>query len=360
MKIKFLIRDLKVEGVQVVTLRLAQLLVDNGNEVEIVTLYNDNELNFSSDFHVDCFNLNPKMKNKSDKEIYSVFYEWYKKQKDVDYIIASHSETIKLISNVDDARLIPYIHNSDEYSYQNRNIIKKIKYQLKLRRKFKNKHVLCVSDSISDFTEKCLKNKGKNVFTLYNPLDFQAIRELSEHKDETSLHLERYIIFVGRLEKQKRIDRLINAFYLLNDNSLKLLILGEGSLKESLKNQVENLGMDKNVIFHNFIKNPYPLIKKAKLLALTSDHEGLPTVLIESLVIGTPVVSVDCLSGPSEILEGKRSHFLVESFDEKDIAEKLKQVLDMGKIDPSLLECEKFSKEQVYQQFLDVCRKLSS
>ena len=71
---------------------------------------------------------------------------------------------------------------------------------------------------------------------------------------------------------------------------------------EQAKDLATELGLDKNVHFLGFRKNPYPYIKAARLLVLCSDFEGLPTVLMEALVLNRPTLSTDCHSGPREIL----------------------------------------------------------
>lgn len=360
MKIKFLIRDLKVEGVQVVTLRMAKLLVENGHDVEIITLFDDIQLPIDDSLSVTSLNVKNagNSKNKNGR-IEQAFFYWYHSSPSFDFLIASHGETIKLISKIKDSRCIPYIHNSDECSYRSRNIFKKYKYRFKLKRKLKNKHVFCVSDSIKSFIEKCCGERNLNsIHTIYNPFDFECIKERAQEKlpDECP---ENYIIFVGRLEHQKRLDRLVRAFSLLNDAEIKLVILGEGDLKADIENQVVELGLQQQVLFHDFVLNPYPWIRQARLLALTSDFEGLPTVLIEALAIGTPVVSVNCPSGPSEILKGELSKYLIDSYDEQVIANKMKQVLLMAEKKTSSSDCILFSKNNVYQSLSDTLNSFS-
>ncbi|WP_086981672.1 glycosyltransferase [Vibrio aphrogenes] len=359
MKIKFLIRDLKVEGVQVVTLRMAKLLVEKGHDVEVITLFDETLLPIDSVLKVTSLGVQPTNNKKKNNDLISLaFSKWYQASPSFDFLIASHSETIKLISKYNDKRLIPCIHNSDECSYLSRNSLKKYKYKFKLRRKLKNKHVFCVSESIKKFVTSCC---GENVFssihTVYNPFDFACIQAKSM-KPIPDCYVDNYIIFVGRIEKQKRLDRLVKAFSLIDDSQLKLIILGEGDLKPELENQVYQLGLQERVIFHDFVGNPYPWIRKARLLALTSDYEGLPTVLIESLSVGTPVVSVNCPSGPDEILTGDLSQYLVDSYDEKEIANKIKQVLANAKTPILESSYEAFSKQNVYHRLIAILNSL--
>jgi glycosyltransferase involved in cell wall biosynthesis len=107
----------------------------------------------------------------------------------------------------------------------------------------------------------------------------------------------------------------------------KLLLLGDGPLKDSIQQLANELGIAEKIIFAGFHDNPYPIINDAKLSVLTSDYEGLPTVLIESLALKVPVLSTDCPSGPREILTGPLTKYLIGDQDVNEISEKIKAVL---------------------------------
>jgi len=82
------------------------------------------------------------------------------------------------------------------------------------------------------------------------------------------------------------------------------------------------------VVLAGFQKNPYPIIKNAKLTVLSSEREGLPRVLVESLILKTPIVSTNCPSGPEEIMTGELSAYLTKLNNPADLAEKIDQALD--------------------------------
>lgn len=345
MNIKFLVRDLKIEGVQVVTVRLARLLLEQGNQVEIITLHNDIELPDVDDLPISSLNI-PKAEKNSPRQL-EHFTNWYQNA-EFDFLIAPHGECIKLIAQFDDSRLIPFIHNSDEYSYNHRSFFKRFRYRCKLRRKLRGKHVLCVSESIRKFTRKCCGSSIASCDVLYNPFNINQIQQCAS-RYEFNLNNHEYLLFVGRLEKQKRVDRLLKSFSLIQNKSIKLLILGEGSLEQQLKDQTKLLELEDRVVFKRFDRNPYPIIQAARGLLLTSDHEGLPTVIIESLVLGVPALSVNCPSGPDEILTGDLSRYLINSYDETVIAKHIDEFLQSDH-QPDLTQgyC-KFGSEQVYR-----------
>lgn len=170
--------------------------------------------------------------------------------------------------------------------------------------------VVCVSK----VAMQAFKNKIPNstrLTTIYNPIDFVRLNNYA--KQPLAVPIEgNYIIAVGRLELQKRLDRLLQAYA---ESKLryeaKLVVLGEGSLRSQLEQQIKSLGLIGQVLMPGNIENPHPAIAGAEFLALSSDHEGFPMVLIEALAIGKPVVSTDCATGPNEIIQHGQNGLLV-------------------------------------------------
>ncbi|WP_184088295.1 glycosyltransferase [Sphingomonas xinjiangensis] len=112
----------------------------------------------------------------------------------------------------------------------------------------------------------------------------------------------RYIAGVGRLEPQKRWDRVIAALPHLADKAVSLLILGEGSLRGALEAQVAALGLENRVFLPGHAADPLPVLERATVAVLASDFEGVPGVLREALSVGTPVVSTDSSVAVREIV----------------------------------------------------------
>jgi glycosyltransferase involved in cell wall biosynthesis len=104
------------------------------------------------------------------------------------------------------------------------------------------------------------------------------------------------------------------------------LVLGEGPRRKDLEGLASELGIAERVHFPGFHPNPLKFIRKARLLVLPSEYEGFPNVLVEALACGTPVVSTDCPSGPSEILEGGKWGRLVPAGDPAAMAAALSAV----------------------------------
>lgn len=111
----------------------------------------------------------------------------------------------------------------------------------------------------------------------------------------------RYILGVGRLEPQKRWDRLIGAMAVLPDD-VDLVILGEGTERGALTAQIARLGLAGRVHLAGHVADPLPAMAGAAVLALTSDYEGVPGVLREALSVGTPVVATESSRAVAEIV----------------------------------------------------------
>ncbi|MGN6124287.1 MAG: glycosyltransferase [Sphingomonas oligoaromativorans] len=110
------------------------------------------------------------------------------------------------------------------------------------------------------------------------------------------------ILWIGRLDRPKNPGLMIDAFTRMRGKDLHLDILGDGPLRSSLEERVQVLGMSRQIRFLGFQPSPYDHMEQADLLALSSDREGLPTVLIEALHAGLAIVSTDCGDGVREIL----------------------------------------------------------
>ena len=169
------------------------------------------------------------------------------------------------------------------------------------------------------------------VHAIYNPVVSEA---LVRNADQPAGHpwLDNpgpsVVLATGRLSKQKDFPTLLAAFARLRERcKARLVVLGKGRLGPALESKAKELGISEHVDFPGFVQNPYPFMAKASLFVLSSRHEGLPTVLIEAMACGCPVVSTDCPFGPDEILEGGRWGELVPMGDAKALSEAMLRTL---------------------------------
>lgn len=205
-------------------------------------------------------------------------------------------------------------------------------------------------DSKNDFISNWNILKDK-VLVVNPPINIENITKLSleniPKSIESFINKEDNIIFsLGRLESQKNFHLLIEAFYqaYLKDSSLKLIIIGSGSQMQSLNNKVEILAIRDRVLLAGFIENPYPVFKIAKIFCLTSIWEGMPVTIMESMSLGCPVISVDCKSGPSEMIENNKNGIIVKA-DIKSISCAINNLINdsiaLQKISLNSMECAK-------------------
>ncbi len=153
----------------------------------------------------------------------------------------------------------------------------------------------------------------KNIHQIYNPIDFEKINEIkSESIDFEGV----FVVAAGSMNKNiKQFDHLIECYSKSNlpEGNVKLIILGEGKLKQDWIDLAEKKGQKHNIIFKGNVANPFAYYSKALFTILTSKYEGLPMVLIESLACETPVVAYNCETGPSEIINHLQNGLLVEN-----------------------------------------------
>ena len=161
---------------------------------------------------------------------------------------------------------------------------------------------------------------------------------------------------VGRLAPQKDFRTLIRAFALVHSRMpARLMILGEGEERARLERLIAEYGLQQDVQLPGFVSNPYPYIAAASGVVLSSRYEGAPSVLVEALALGTPVVSTDCPSGPGEILEGGRWGRLIPVGDVAALADGMMEILQGSPFPrPSSAKLACYHLDQAVDRYLSV------
>jgi glycosyltransferase involved in cell wall biosynthesis len=311
--ILFIIDSLGAGGAEVAVLTLARTMIQRGHRVTIISA--DNVLEFDVDFPVNIHTLDFKKSQwqntyrKFGKKLQKLVEELESKLGKFDLITSHLQKAHRLTAIAQIANAYYCVHNTiSQSSLSGRSGLRLFLKRRKLKSLLDHKNIITVSQGVQEDLIKIVRINPKSVRTIYDPLDFEKIEKLS--REPNPYHNESYIIHVGRLEKQKRHDLLLKAYAKSNIEE-KLLLLGDGSLKDNIQKLATDLGIDKHVIFAGFHKNPYPIIKDATAFVATSDYEGFFIALAEALVLGVPVISTNCANGPSEILTGVLSEYLV-------------------------------------------------
>lgn len=194
--------------------------------------------------------------------------------------------------------------------------------------------------------------KNKNMVVIGNPfevLDFgYTLRE-------------KIILSVGRLQNTKHFDRLIRLFSDIYRKypDWKLVIVGGDTMRQNnsyiLQRLVNDLELTDNVVLAGNQKDIFSFYKRSSIFAFTSSSEGFPNVIGEAMSSGLPVVSYDCIAGPSDMIENGKNGFLVPVFDDEMMKKHLMFLIEN---DDKRKEMGAYAKESMHKfSNINICQK---
>lgn len=210
---------------------------------------------------------------------------------------------------------------------------------------------------IDDLVELLPAVPAERFHVIYNPIVTPGMREmaLAPIDHPWFQNGDRVFVAIGRFRDQKDFSTLIRAFSSVrSQREAKLLILGDGSERSSLESLILEMNLSEDVSLPGYTDNPYAYLSRATAFVLSSKWEGLPTVVVEALSCGAPVVATDCPSGPREILANGRFGRLVPVGDPASLAKALVRVLDGDSIKPPDESWRPYELDTVLDKYLTV------
>ena len=329
----FLNYDLAFGGTEKVIVSLANHFQSLGKKVTILTLSDANDfIDFlHPDIAIECLQiakmklLVPKLsqfilKNKFDNFISNV------------WPLTSLSFIVRIFSQ--DTRLIFIEHCNLSEQFKSRSLFFRVAQKISIVIFYRFAHVIV---GVSDGVKQDLVSKGlreHNIKVIYNPVITQPIESLDQSNQATKLWKlsdKKKLIAVGRFEAQKNFINLIDAIYFAKKNlglDVSLLILGDGEERNKISSRIIELGLEGNIFLGGWVSDPLPYYDLSDLFILPSNYEGFGVVIVEAMSRGLNIVSTDCKSGPSEILQQGELGFLCHVNDPEALGYAIKNALD--------------------------------
>ena len=342
MKILVLHGHLSMGGEERVLLNVLRNLIELGYNVDLLITWNHGENNLFENeipkkvnykFLFDNYNG----KSKIIKEIYrlrtkTIYLKKVEKiieEKKYDVIIDYSSNLLKYKNFDIKVPIFAWIHFSLTFGEKlSGEKVEKYKKQYK-----KYDKILTICDTMRDEFVEILGMDKTKVELVYNPINLEIIRKKAENVNPKygNYLKEDYFLQVSRLTQQKQPEHLVDIYYKLKQRGIKekLYFIGNGEKVKLIKQKIKEYNLEDDIILLGQIENPYPFFKNAKLFLHTAKYEGLPTVLLESLAFGTPVVAYDCPTGPKDIL-GKNSEYgeLIPLNDKDTFVKRVYELID--------------------------------
>ncbi len=177
--------------------------------------------------------------------------------------------------------------------------------------------------SLTENDARHWRNHSAHVAVIPNPVTLypESVNDIPKENGR--------ILCVGRLNDQKRIDRLVTAFSMIADKypTWHVDIFGEGDKRSALQKQISELNLQERIVLHQPTKQIYDEYKKSQFLVLSSAYEGRPLVLIEAMACGLPCVAFNCPSGPAEIIDDGVTGLLAENGNVVDLSQKMEWMI---------------------------------
>lgn len=356
-RIGIVIDTLNGGGAEKVCISLAQALNQQGHKADLIVLKKKCDYQVPSNISVHFvysesdIKLNQSKIKKAAAKRLSDLIAHLEADGDFDLLLSNLDDCHPVVALADLPRTKYVVHNSIEQILARTKRLGPLKYWKKLSavKVLNGKELITVSKGLAREIEDAGRIKPKSITPIYNPVDLDLVRSNAQVPMPEAEYDFPYVLHIGRFAKQKRHDVLFAALSQVPE-PYKLVLLSNASSK--LKKAIAKTGLAHRIHVVDFQQNPYPWVRNAKALVLSSDFEGLGMVLIEALACGTPVVSTDCPHGPNEILTADLAQYLSPVGDAQALAKNINKVLlEPPEItNPDILQ--KVEAEHVARQYI--------
>ena len=262
----------------------------------------------------------------------SIFLEKLSKLGKIDLIIDFDGGLKSILDNLKAEKKIIWIHSSiRKHKQDNKSKISRYGEELK-----KYDKIIAICKEMKEEIKELYPSLSHKIEYIYNPLDCNNIIEQGNENIEKMTSYEKeliesdYFLAISRLDAvQKDFETLIEGYSILKNKGIKekLYIIGEGNGRVKIEKMIEEKKLVEDVILLGQKQNPYVWIKHSKLFIHSSRYEGLPTVLLEALMMDKFIVSSNCPTGPTEILTKPKVGELFNVGDANQLAEKVLKIL---------------------------------
>ncbi|GAP39839.1 glycosyltransferase [Flexilinea flocculi] len=364
-KIAFFSYDMRVGGAEKMILTLLPWFINAGYSIDLVLVKKTGAFLTDIDPRVNLISLKKEHVSQS---LFPLIRYFKKSKPDVFISNLTHLNIVTIIAKIFSgtcSKIIITEHNTiTANNLENGGKESILVFLSKFLYPLADKTVVVSEGAAQNLIDAIRINPNK-VQNIYNPIDIDHIHLLAKEQINESWLTEKSIpvlIAVGRLEQQKNFSFLMDVFQtLIKKRKARLLILGEGSERQMLEQQMIAYGIENEVKLPGIKTNPYPYISNADILVCTSKYEGFNITLAESLACGTPVISMNCPYGPAEILDNGTYGQLIPPGDRDGMVDAIIAAIDHPESLPSkekLMErAKRFSAEKIFSEYQELFLK---
>lgn len=364
MNITMFIAHMALGGAQRVGINLANEFVKQGHQVTILVL------DLENDYDINTHLLDPRCKIESlgaRRMRYAAFpMAVYLRKNKPEFLLVFGNEMTIILNKLRKCRIvntkiIVRVLNNLNIRLSKEDKVSPIveNYLLKAQKNLRDvEHLISQCDGMEEMLIEGQLATKERITTIYNPVSEYLIQCVDRKMEK---NCEKQIVFIGRVDPQKNLTHLVQAFAKVLEKRphTKLRLIGDGNSRESLTQLINKLGISDKVTIEGINPHIEEVYAEADVVALSSEYEGMPNCLIEAIGCGIPIVSYDCPIGPAEIVVDGVNGYLVEYNNIEQLAERLIMALDREWNEEEIkATCDKFRVENIAKKYLEVFEKV--